>query len=118
MTSSTLEGVCPYDVLIAKVRFEDKPEVVKPRPVVAVTIDDALLTVLAVKVTSHAPRAWCPGEVVLEDWQTAGLLKPSVARCSKLMMLEERDIKARVGTLSPRDQAAVMRGILTITGTA
>lgn len=108
MMPSTAE-IEPFDVLIACVEFEDKPGVTKPRPVIAVNIDDEHLSVVAIKVTSHAPRPWCPGEVVLVDWEREGLAKPSVARCSKLLLLEARDIKTRIGSLTERDQAEVLR---------
>ena len=73
-------------------RYEDQPEKSKERPVVIGAVDketDEVL-LLAVKVTSHAPRPDCPGEVVLEDWQEAGLEKPSVARCSKHMVVPSK----------------------------
>lgn len=108
MTHSTAE-IHPFDVLIARVAFEDRPEVAKPRPVIVVNVDDESLTLVAIKVTSHAPREWCPGEVVLADWGAAGLAKPSVARCSKLLLLEPRDIKAKIGTLTERDRNEVLR---------
>lgn len=108
MTFSMTE-IDPFDVLIARVEFEDRPGVAKPRPVIAVNIDDEHFSVVAVKVTSHAPRPWCPGEVVLVDWEREGLAKPSVARCSKLLLLEAQDIRARVGMLTERDRVEILR---------
>lgn len=101
----------PFDVFIASVRFEDKPEVAKPRPVIIVSVMPDEYLVVAIKVTSHAPREWCPGEVVLVDWEAEGLAKPSVARCSKIVMLSAGDLKCRIGTLSARDRAAVSRAV-------
>lgn len=86
----TLDSIRPFDVLIASVEFEDKPGVAKPRPVVVLEVDGGTLYVTAVKVTSHAPREWCSGEVVLVDWEREGLAKPSVARCSKIMRFTNR----------------------------
>ena len=45
------------------------------------------------------------------DWQSEGLARPSVARCSKLVALERRDIKLRAGRLSDRDRREVERAL-------
>ncbi len=107
----SIAEIDPFDVLIASVRFEGHPEVAKPRPVVVINVDDDALLIVAIKVASHAPRSWCPGEVVLADWQSEGLACPSVARCSKLVALEWRDIKLRAGRLSDRDRREVERAL-------
>lgn len=113
MTPSIRE-IQPFDVLIALVRFEDKPDVSKPRPVIVLNVNDGEVTILAVKVTSHAPREWCPGEVALLDWKKEGLAKPSVARCSKKLVLVPSDIKARCGTLTQGDRTAVLEGLASL----
>lgn len=101
----------PFDVLIAIVRFEDAPKGYKARPVIALNIDDDALTVAAVKVTSHTPREWCPGEVRLLDWEHEGLAKPSVARCSQRLLLRASDIGMRVGSLTERDRRAIVAAL-------
>jgi mRNA interferase MazF len=92
-------------------RFEDRPNQYKERPVVvgAISRETAEVSLLAVKVTSHAARAEFPGEVVLQDWQQAGLEKPSVARCSKHMVVPVEVLmgQRRYGKLSTRDALAV-----------
>ena len=81
-----------FEVWRMAFRYEDQPEISKERPVIigAVNKETDEVLLLAVKVTSHAPRPDCPGEVVLEDWQEAGLEKPSVARCSKHMVVPSK----------------------------
>ena len=111
MTPSTLDSVRPFDVLIASVEFEDRPGVAKPRPVIALEVEGGELAVTAVKVTSHAPRGWCAGEVQLADWEREGLARPSVARCSKVLRLGAGSIRASIGALTPRDRAAVISGL-------
>ncbi|MDO4290975.1 MAG: type II toxin-antitoxin system PemK/MazF family toxin [Eggerthellaceae bacterium] len=107
----SISDISPFDVLIAVVRFEDAPKGYKARPVVALNVDDGALTVAAVKVTSHAPRDWCFGEVRLLDWQREGLARPSVARCSQRLLLRASDIGKRVGSLTERDRAAVVAAL-------
>ena len=48
-----------------------------------------------------------PLDVALNDWQTAGLLKPSVARLDRLVTAEKTIFIRRLGVLSPADLAAV-----------
>lgn len=110
MTPS-INDLAPFDVLIARVEFEDRPGVAKPRPVIVLNVDEAEMVLLSVKVTSHAPREWREGEVVLEDWAEEGLARPSVARCSKLLYLAPSDIRARCGRLSTRDREAVLAAL-------
>ena len=46
-------------------------------------------------------------DVTLKDWQTAGLLKPSVARLDRLVTAEKAIFVRRLGALSPDDQKAI-----------
>ena len=88
-----------WEVWLARVRFEDSPEV-KPRPVVVVGGGEVF--VCAYKVTSHPPRpVW--GEYVLKQWQAIGLRRESTVRLSKRIRLESRDMIHRIGTLDPID---------------
>ena len=46
-------------------------------------------------------------DVTLNDWQAAGLLKPSVARLDRLVTAEKTIFLRRLGILSAADLAAV-----------
>jgi len=46
-------------------------------------------------------------DVPLSDWQSAGLLKPSVARLDRLVTAEKRIVLKRLGVLTPKDSDAV-----------
>ncbi len=74
----------PYEVWRLRFFFEDKPDIEKERPVVVLDRNEETGQVLVAgaKVTSHAPRPDFPGEVSLQNWQQAGLVKPSVVRKS------------------------------------
>lgn len=48
-----------------------------------------------------------PLDVTLNDWQSAGLLKPSVARLDRLVTAEKTIFLRRLGVLSPADLAIV-----------
>ena len=42
-------------------------------------------------------------DVQIEDWKTAGLLKPSIIRVHKLTTLETKLVKRKMGILSEKD---------------
>lgn len=71
----------PYDVWRLAFYFEDKPDVVKERPVVVLNCNSKTGQVLiaGAKVTSHAPRPDFPGEVQLKKLD-AGRLAEAVRR--------------------------------------
>jgi mRNA interferase MazF len=50
-----------------------------------------------------------PLDVALKDWQTAGLLRPSVARLDRIVTAEKTVLLRRLGSLSSTDQEVVRR---------
>ncbi len=58
--------------------------------------------VIVAMVTSRAGRRQAPGlgDVVVSDWQAAGLRSPSTVRTGRLLVLEQRLIGATLGRLS------------------
>jgi mRNA interferase MazF len=69
--------------------------------------------IIVAMVTSSAQRLAAPGtgDVILIDWRGARLLRPSVVRTGRLMVLEARLLSAQLGALTPDDLAAVDRGL-------
>lgn len=65
--------------------------------------------VIVAMVTSQPAYLQQPGvgDVVLSDGQTAGLLRPSVVRTGRLLVLEQRFLGTPLGALSQNDQTAV-----------
>lgn len=47
-------------------------------------------------------------DVVLEYWEEAGLLKPSIARTSKIISIHGSELISRLGTLNEHDLSAVL----------
>lgn len=95
-----------WDVWMANVEYEDCPGTSKQRPVVITSSGEVY--VLALKVTSHAPRnEW--GEYALIRWKEAGLRKPSTVRVGKRLRLRERDMVLCVGRLSTVDIMAIQK---------
>ncbi len=71
----------------------------KKRPVLVLWVDGADAVVAA--VTSAAPQS--PTDVVLQDWQAAGLRLPSTVRLARLDCLELTLLLQRLGELPPAD---------------
>ena len=91
-----------WDIWEADVVFEDK-EGSKKRPVVILSSDEYI--VLSLKMTSHEPRyKKLEGEYELMKWKEAGLLKPTVVQCSKLIKMDrERITDKKYGRLTATD---------------
>ena len=95
----------PWEVWFAAVRFEDSPQI-KNRPVVVTSTGN--IYVIALKVTSHNPRnEW--GEYALQQWQSAGLDKPSTVRIGKRLRLQQSDLVYKIGKLHPQDILNIQR---------
>ena len=67
----------------------------------ALVLFDLQQDVLICRVTSAQSHG--PLDVVLMDWQEAGLLRPSVARLDRVVTAEKRLMIRRLGVLSSRD---------------
>ena len=101
----------PFDVCVVLFAFADHPEISKPRPVVVLEVSEREAWIVAAKITSHEPRPWCDGEVVLSDWQEEGLLKPSTVRCSMIARVSLDDIGKTIGHLTERDIQRVVEAL-------
>lgn len=100
----------PYDVWLMWVEYPDVPGVGKPRPVVITEIDDDGVSGVVAKITGNID--WHePGDVVLADWRSAGLLKPSLVRCRQRYEFLYSDLYKRFGSLSYADAANVACGL-------
>ena len=79
--------------------YEEDPTQYKHRPVVV--IDQDIVGILSVKVTSQSVRDKYDVEIV--NWQYAKLNKSSVVRVSKLITILESDFDRKIGKLHPDD---------------
>lgn len=90
-----------WDVWAADVKFEDSPKI-KSRPVLI--LEGKAIYVICLKMTGAEPRY---GEYKLKDWEYAGLKKPTTIRIKKVLHLYPRDLKYKIGELSPFDIANI-----------
>jgi len=75
----------------------------KVRP--ALVLFDLPLDAVICRITSVLRAG--PLDVTLNDWQTAGLLKPSVARLDRIVTAEKTIFLRKLGQLSAADLQAV-----------
>jgi mRNA interferase MazF len=84
---------CPFTDLSAK----------RARPAVVVSVPEYERTagdVIVAQITSRYHSL--PTDYALQDWQSAGLLKPSIVR-AKLATINASLVQLRIGQLSDRD---------------
>jgi mRNA interferase MazF len=92
----------------------------KKRP--AVVISDAVYQqgrpdVILMAITSQMRQPLAFGEYLLQGWQQAGLLKPSVLK-PLIATIEQRQIVKAMGHLSPTDKKGLHNTLQTILGHA
>lgn len=75
----------------------------KPRP--ALVLFDFEKDAVICRITSVIREGML--EVVLQDWQEAGLAKASVARLSRLVTADKTIFRRKLGELSDRDRQCV-----------
>lgn len=90
------------DIFICQFPFTSGTEI-KIRP--ALVLFDLQQDVVICRVTSVNHTGTL--DVTLNDWQAAGLLKPSVVRLDRLVTAEKSVLLRRLGILSNADLAAI-----------
>jgi mRNA interferase MazF len=91
---------------------------VKQRPAVVISnfaYSNVRPDVIVMAVTSQVRANPTLGEVMVVNWQTAGLLKPSAIK-PIFATLEQSLVLRRLGLLDPSDQASLRAGIGRILG--
>lgn len=90
----------------------------KPRPAVVVSSDEYNLRrpdVILAAITSQLRDSLGSGEALIEDWRSAGLLKPSALK-PVLFTTEQTLLTRTLGSLSARDQHALRRMLAQVIG--
>lgn len=100
-----------WEIWLARLRFSDKPNVWKNRPVLIMDRRDD--EVSAFKITSHFPPSIYTG-VALFDWRKEGLKAPSFVCCWPPFAIMRENIlsAAPIGALSSRDRDQVREALI------
>lgn len=105
------------DVVLVPFPFTDQTAT-KKRPAVVVSSDAYHRDrpdVILMAVTSQVRPAVGVGEIPVQRWKEAGLLKPSVLK-PLLATVERRLLIRKLGRLDAQDRDALARGLRTILG--
>ncbi len=105
------------DIVLVPFPFTDQSGA-KKRPAVIVSstaYNQARRDVVIMAVTSQIKPSGAFGEVIIQDWQAASLLKPSAIK-PVFATIEQTLILKRLGQLSTRDQPALRDAISGIVG--
>jgi len=95
------------EVWLADVVFKGSLQT-KQRPVIIVGNELALdVDVIVAPVTSQQTRRQF--DIVIEYWEDAGLLKPSVARTAKIISIHGSELIRQLGTLHNHDLEQVLK---------
>jgi mRNA interferase MazF len=92
------------DVVLLEFPFTDTSGS-KRRPAL-VLLDTGDDDIVVARVTGQLTAT--PEDVVLDEWQQAGLLLPSVVRLHKVATLQRRLVDKRLGRLTPGDWSRVI----------
>ena len=107
------------DVLLVEMPFTDGPGEKKCPAVVLSTeaFNRAGIKLIVAAITTNLIQPSRPGDIILSDWQGAGLLLPCAVR-GYLGMVDQRRVGSRLGTMPTADFSQVERGIATISGSS
>lgn len=112
-TESYLRG----EVLFAEIQFSGSIGS-KRRPVIVLSTEEfqqAGSKLIVAGITSTIAPPFRPGDVLLNDWREAGLVKPSAVR-GLVTVIDRNQIVRRLGQLSRSDFALVEQSIAGIMG--
>jgi len=98
----------PFDVVLVPFPFADLTTA-KQRPCLlleSVKVDRLANLLIVAMMTSQVDGRAFPHDVSVKDWHGAGLPKPTLIRLSKLVTVESKLIRRKLGRLTPHDQTA------------
>ena len=103
----------PWEIWHARFNFDNRGY--KFRPILVLAYSPGGL--LAAMITSASNKLSLPLDTPLDDWQEAGLTKPSLVRVDRIALLPPTylDTVGRIGRLSPRDAHRVNQALATLT---
>jgi len=106
----------PGDVVLVNFQYTDRPQV-KKRPAVVLSVpqyQQSRLDAVMVGLTTELSRNYF-GDCPIQEWQAAGLPKPSVAK-GVIQTISQDMVDRRLGTLTSHDFSRVQGSVKQIFG--
>lgn len=99
----------PWEIWHARFNFDDRGYKFRPVLVLACSPDG----LLAAMITGASNKLSLPLDTPIDDWQEAGLTKPSLVRVDRIALLPPTYLgtAGRIGRLSPRDKHRVSQAL-------
>ena len=103
----------PWEIWHARFNFDDRGYKFRPVLVLACSPDG----LLAAMITGASNKLSLPLDTPIDDWQEAGLTKPSLVRVDRIALLPPTYLgtAGRIGRLSPRDKHRVSQALAALT---
>ena len=96
------------NIILVPFPFSDQ-SAIKKRPAIVISSDDyneSSPDIIIMAITSRTEQAIYIGECFIENWQDAGLLRPSTTKPA-ISTIEKSLILKKLGRLSPSDLIAI-----------
>ena len=110
--TATEGAPAPWEIWHARFNFDDHGYKFRPVLVLACSPDG----LLAAMITSASNKLSLPLDTPLDEWQEAGLTKPSLVRVDRIALLPPTYLgtAGRIGKLSPHDTHRASQALATL----
>ena len=107
----------PGDIVLVPFPISDKLSSRKrPALILAMTSREGGLSEITIaQITGHTSGPKLKGEHTIQNWQEAGLLRPSMARL-RLATVPTTTVFRKIGTLAPQDLELIGNGVRDMLG--
>lgn len=103
----------PFDVILVPFPFTDQPAQKQRPALVLKTVPSKLMEDLLIcaMITSQTEGEMIEGDMMVREWESAGLIHASKLRLAKLVTLQNNIVRKKLGRILSADQKVIVRHI-------